>query len=59
MEESNILDLTDLNKYFLNFKKSIIKNMDNNWNDIYFTKKEKLILRFHQELITNKTSDLI
>ena len=59
MEESNILDLTDLNKYFFKFKKSIIKNMDNNWNDIYFTKKEKLILRFHQELITNKTSDLI
>jgi hypothetical protein len=59
MEESHILDLDDLNKYFTKFKKSIIKNIDGKWNDIYFTKKEKLVLRFHQELITRRTSDLI
>lgn len=59
MTENNILDLDDLNKYFLNFKKDIIKNLNNNLNEIYLLKKEKLSLRFHQELITQKTNELI
>ena len=59
MTEDNILDKDDLNKYFLAFKQDIIKNKDNDWNEIYLSPKENLVLRFHQELITHKTSTLI
>jgi hypothetical protein len=59
MNENNILDTNDLNKFFLAFKQDIIKNKNEDWNEIYLTTKENLILRFHQELITQKTSDLI
>jgi hypothetical protein len=59
MTESNILDKNDLNKYFLKFKQDIIKNKDDDWNETYFSSKENLVLRFHQELITQKTSNLI
>jgi hypothetical protein len=59
MTEDNILDKDDLNKYFLAFKQYIIKNEDNDWNEIYLSSKDKLVLRFHQELITHKTSTLI
>ncbi|ARF10254.1 restriction-modification methylase [Hokovirus HKV1] len=57
--ERQILDKTDLNEYFLRFKKSIIDNKNNNFNEIYLNQKEKLNLRFHQELITQKTNILI
>lgn len=57
--EENILDNNDLNKYFLAFKQDIIKNKDSDWTEIYLTNKENLNLRFHQELITQKTSNLI
>jgi site-specific DNA-methyltransferase (adenine-specific) len=59
MKKNNILDEKDLNKYFLAFKQDIIKNNKKDWQDIYFNNKEKLKLRFHQELITQKTSELI
>jgi hypothetical protein len=59
MTEDNILDKTDLNKYFLAFKQDIIKNKNEDWQSIYLNCKENLILRFHQELITEKTSNLI
>jgi len=59
INENNILDKDDLNKYFLAFKQDIIKNKNNNWSEVYLTTKENLILRFHQELITQKTSNLI
>jgi hypothetical protein len=59
MTEDNILDKYDLNKYFLAFKKDIIKNKNEDWNEIYLSKKDRLNLRFHQELITKKTSLLI
>jgi len=59
MTEENILDKTDLNKYFLVFKKDIIKNKTNDWQTVYLSSKENLTLRFHQELITQKTSNLI
>ena len=59
MTEEHILDKTDLNKYFLAFKQDIIKNKNNDWNEIYLSSKENLTLRFHQELITQKTSNLI
>jgi hypothetical protein len=57
--ENTILDKDDLNKYFLEFKKDIIKNKNEDWNELYLTNKEKLTFRFHQELITQKTSLLI
>ena len=61
MEEQNILDEKDLNKCFLHFKADIIKNKINNVinYDIYASNKTNLCLRFHQELITQKTSSLI
>ena len=59
MTEDNILDKNDLNKYFLAFKQDIIKNKLEDWQSIYLNSKENLILRFHQELITQKTSNLI
>jgi adenine-specific DNA-methyltransferase len=59
MTEDHILDKDDLNKYFLAFKQDIIKNYNGDWNEIYLTSKENLVLRFHQELITQKTSNLI
>ena len=59
MIEDHILDTYDLNKYFLAFKQDIIKNYDSDWSETYLTSKENLKLRFHQELITQKTSNLI
>lgn len=63
MNKDNILDMDDLNKCFLEFKQNIIKNKKFSsildYNKIYGSSKENLILRFHQELITHKTSDLI
>jgi hypothetical protein len=59
MTKDNILDKTDLNKYFLSFKQDIIKNKNEDWQTVYLNNKENLILRFHQELITQKTSNLI
>lgn len=59
MKENNIFDRDDLNKYFLAFKQDIIKNKNEEWQSIYLNSKDNLILRFHQELITKKTSNLI
>ena len=59
ISKNNILDINDLNKYFLNFRKDLIKNKNEDLQYIYFNSKEKLTLRFHQELITQKTSNLI
>ena len=65
MNEQNILDKNDLNKYFLQFKADILKHMaliENgkiNYDEIYLSPKCNLYLRFHQELITQKTSNLI
>lgn len=47
MTEKNILDKNDLDKYFLAFKQDIIKNKNKDWNEIYLSPKENLILRFH------------
>ena len=63
IKENKLLDKNDLNKYFLEFKADIIKNMNAyeklDYNELYLTSKDKLKLRFHQELITKKTSNLI
>ena len=63
MNEQNILDKNDLNKCFLCFKADILKHMKKyqkiNYDEIYLSPKCNLSLRFHQELITQKTSNLI
>ena len=65
MTEQNILDKNDLNKCFLRFKADMIKNINAskngkiNYDEIYLSPKCNLCLRFHQELITQKTSNLI
>ena len=67
MNEGNILDMNDLNKYFLRFKADMVKYMatrddtkeDIKYDEIYLTSKCNLCLRFHQELITQSTSNLI
>ena len=63
IKEEKLLDKNDLNKYFLEFKNDIIKNKEKydklDYNELYLTPKNKLNLRFHQELITQKTCDLI
>uniref|UniRef100_A0A6C0HMP8 Uncharacterized protein n=1 Tax=viral metagenome TaxID=1070528 RepID=A0A6C0HMP8_9ZZZZ len=65
MTEQNILDKNDLNKYFLRFKADMLKHMKVsknskiNYDEIYLSPKCNLCLRFHQELITQKTSNLI
>lgn len=59
MNEKNILDEEDLNKYFLELKKDLIKYKFEDYNNIFMKKKDKLITRFHQKLINQKTSQLI
>ena len=64
MTEDCILDKNDLQKCFLKFKEDIIKNIKEtktklNYDELYLSLKCKLDLRFHQELITKKTSMLI
>ena len=64
MTEDCILDKNDLQKCFLRLKEDIIKNMKEtkttlNYDELYLSLKCKLDLRFHQELITKKTSILI
>ena len=60
IKENKILDKNDLNKYFIMFKNDIIKNKNIlNYDELYLSPKDKLVLRFHQELITKKTSLLI
>ena len=63
MTEDKIIDKSDLNKYFLKFKFEIIKqkalNERINYDELFLGEKENLNLRFHQDLITSKTSSLI
>lgn len=59
MTEENILDEEDLNKYFLELKKDLKKYKFEDYNNIFMKKKDKLITRFHQKLINQKTSQLI
>ena len=65
MNEDTILDKNDLNKCFLLFKADMLKHINAckngkiNYDDIYLSSKCNLTLRFHQELITQKTSNLI
>ena len=63
MNEQNIMDKNDLNKCFLYFKADMLKHLNGNtkinYDEIYLSPKCNLYLRFHQELITQKTSNLV
>ena len=59
MTEENMLDIKDLNTYFKILKYNLTKYCDKSWNDIFLNKKEKLVLRFHQKMIIQKTNHLI
>jgi hypothetical protein len=63
MNEQHILDKNDLNKCFLHFKADMLKHLSANtkinYDEIYLSPKCNLCLRFHQELITQKTSNLV
>ena len=39
MKEDNILDEDDLNKYFLEFKKDLLKYNFDEYNDVFMKKK--------------------
>ena len=47
IKKEKIFDINDLNRYFIEFKSHMMINLNNDWNEIYFTKKEYLDLRFH------------
>lgn len=59
MKETNILDKHDLQRYFEIFKEEIIKYDISDYDNIFLSGKESLKLRFHQDLITEKTLSLI
>ncbi|ARF12650.1 superfamily II DNA or RNA helicase [Klosneuvirus KNV1] len=59
LTESHILDKNDLEKYYKEFKNSVKKHTIDEYDNIYMPPKDRLILRFHQELITEKTLSLI
>jgi len=63
MKENNIFDKNDLDKCFTFLKNDILKNKKLyekiSYTDLYLSHRESLNLRFHQELITQKTSNLI
>ena len=48
-----------INEYFINFRNDLNKNINEDWNNLYFRPRINLNLRFHQEMITQKTFDLI
>lgn len=59
---NNILDKSDLQECFILLKRDMTNKpaiKDISFNEIYLMEREQLQLRFHQELITEKTSELI
>ncbi len=59
MTDDNIFDKTDLQKCFTKLRGRLL-NYDNlNFDEIFLSPKNKLELRFHQELITDKTLELM
>ena len=63
MKESHILDKNDLNKCFLLLKEDMLKHNSSlkkiDYDELYLSPKCQMYLRFHQSLITQKTSNLI
>jgi hypothetical protein len=56
---TNILDLLDFEKYFQIFKNKLINVPFDKINDTFNYNKLNLSLLFHQDIITNKTLELI
>lgn len=59
MIESNILDMNDLTKYYKFLRKELKKYNMHEYDRIFGHGKTNLIMRFHQQLICNKTLKLI
>jgi hypothetical protein len=59
MSNTHILDYNDLEKYFYKFINDIKKYTLQQYNEIYGFGKTNLSLRFHQDLLVTKTSQLI
>ena len=59
IKDDKIIDENDINKYLLKFNDLISKYDKKQWDNVFLGKKEILNLRFHQELICNKTYNLI
>jgi hypothetical protein len=59
MSSNNILDKSDLEKYFSEFKKDLLKYKFDEYNEIFMSPKDKLIMRFHQKLVNMRTMKLI
>lgn len=59
MTKDAILDKNDLQKYFSEFKYYVKNYTFNQYDEKFLSKLERLSMRFHQEFITQKTSDLI
>lgn len=59
MTEDNILDKDMLNKYFEHLKKDLSKYSLDKYDEIFGFGKTNLQLRFHQQLIVEKTASLI
>lgn len=59
MTETNILDMNDMIKYYKFFRKELKKYNIEDYDEIFGYGKTNLIMRFHQQLICNKTFKLI
>ena len=59
IKDDKIIDENDINKYLLKFIDLISKYDEKQWDNVFLGKKVILNLRFHQELICNKTYNLI
>jgi hypothetical protein len=57
--ETKLMDIHDLNKYFIQLKLALDKCENNDYDYYFLDKKENLNLMFHQKMIVNKTADLI
>ena len=56
---NTVLDINDLQKYFDRFRFDIIKYNINDYDDIFIAKRNNLVMRYHQNMITFKTNQLM
>lgn len=62
MTDDSIFDKNDLQKCFTKLRIHLLKHVDKceiNFDELFFSPKSNLELRFHQEIITDKTLELM
>ena len=62
MTDDSIFDKNDLQKCFTKLRLRLLKHIDKgeiNFDELFFSPKSNLELRFHQEIITDKTLELM